>query len=984
MRFLLALVLTSVLTPVRSQKYNFVNWTVEDGLVQSQASFICQDSYRQLWIGTEGGISRFDGKRFRSYTVQDGLPGNHVSCIQSSGDSILWIGTSNGLVRFNGTAFSEQHFDSDKPSYVRAVVRSDKITYALASLKVYQLEGYGAKRTLVSGDSSEKITALEPAGDGRMIASVYGKGIYTGSGNEWRLAAPLTGDKRGLVIFKCLVSQAGDTLLACDRGLLVIRRGYIEPYLVNDRPPVSGVVLCMAEDDKRQLWIGTEKGACKISGNTVTYFTGQSGLTDNSVNHIYNDEEGNLWFATNADGIFKFRENTFTYYDKSAGLNNPIVMGVDQLSDGKIFLAGYGGGLFYTEGGQLLAAPGCEELRESKINTIYADRKDMIWVGTLNRGIFRYDPVNKKLHALGKHDVLPAGATTFCEDTRGNVLIGSGQGLFASLKNGASIAPAPDAGLISALMPFDRDHIMMGTAHGVYLIDTSFNVVPFQEEKLGKTLVMCLARQGNHLFIGTSDQGIYLFDLKTLRLTNYNTADGLPNNFIYSIDASEKNRLWAGTGFGISRVDLDHAGEISSIKNYGRADGLLGMECNHNSLLRASDGGLWFGTTKGLFHFDPQSSAGDGSRPLVLLRSVKLFSSPVDDTSLYASEGHWFDVPKGLRLASRQNHLTFELGAMYFTNPDDILYRYKLEGIDKGFTASNNPIIIYPSLPPGKYTLKVKALTKGGVASINEVTYPFEISKAFYQTSLFQVMVIVVLVGSGALIAWLITRARHKRRQREKELHERIREEEFGKLRQRTAEDFHDEMGNSLTRISVLTDVLKVKLNGTEKEVSHLVQQIKDNTTALYNGSRDIIWSLDARNDALYEIAEHIKDIGNEIFQDTPVEFRYSHNIPSGNTLRLKLDYSRNLTMVFKEAYANILKHARASRVNVDISLDENKVLSVSLADNGDGFSADDGHGNGLKNMENRVRRMRGDFNLTTSKGNGTEIRILLDDLFVN
>jgi signal transduction histidine kinase len=205
------------------------------------------------------------------------------------------------------------------------------------------------------------------------------------------------------------------------------------------------------------------------------------------------------------------------------------------------------------------------------------------------------------------------------------------------------------------------------------------------------------------------------------------------------------------------------------------------------------------------------------------------------------------------------------------------------------------------------------------------------------------------------------------------------------KLRRRTAEDFHDEMGNSLTRISVLTDVLKVKLNGTEKEVSHLVQQIKDNTTALYNGSRDIIWSLDSRNDALFEIAEHIKDIGCELFQDTTVELRYTHNIPRDDYLKLKLDYSRILTMIFKEAYSNILKHAGANRVDVLMELRDDRTLIVKLRDNGAGFSKDhSSKGNGLKNMQNRVSRMQGSFQVNTNSSEGTEINIVLDDIFVN
>lgn len=191
---------------------------------------------------------------------------------------------------------------------------------------------------------------------------------------------------------------------------------------------------------------------------------------------------------------------------------------------------------------------------------------------------------------------------------------------------------------------------------------------------------------------------------------------------------------------------------------------------------------------------------------------------------------------------------------------------------------------------------------------------------------------------------------KQKRKQKAKELLEQIREEEFVKLRQRTAEDFHDEMGNSLTRISVLTDVLKSKINNTEPEITKLVQQIKENTSSLYNGSRDIIWSLNSQNDGLFEIVEHIKDIGNELFQETSIDFNLVHNIAASPALKLKLDYSRNMIMIFKEAYNNILKHAKAAVVSVDIELNSEKELRIIIRDNGVGFNTElVKGGNGIK-----------------------------------
>lgn len=206
------------------------------------------------------------------------------------------------------------------------------------------------------------------------------------------------------------------------------------------------------------------------------------------------------------------------------------------------------------------------------------------------------------------------------------------------------------------------------------------------------------------------------------------------------------------------------------------------------------------------------------------------------------------------------------------------------------------------------------------------------------------------------------------------------------KLRQRTAEDFHDEMGNNLTRISVLADVLKSKLNSHGNgEVNNLVEQIKENTVSLYNGSRDIIWSLNSSNDGLYEVTEHLRDIGLELFGETAVEFNFRHNIAKNNSLKLKLDYSRNLTMIFKEAYSNIVKYARASQVNVSVELAQQNALHVHINDNGQGFNTEAlNRGNGLRNIDNRVKRMEGTAELHSREGVGTDIHIYLNTIFAD
>ncbi len=968
-----------------SQKYNFVNWTVEDGLIQSQAAYICQDNYRQLWIATEGGISKFDGRKFTGYTVQEGLTANKVNMLLCDKKGNIWAGTNYGISIFNGRSFTTIKLTNSAFNNITSIVQMpDESVYVINNLKVHKIIDLKPQKITVSNDTTESISTLYKTSNGQLISFVVGKGLYLLENGIWKLTAAVDDNLKNKFIRRLFITSKKDTLLATNTGLFHLKNNKIEPVDLGKTFTNTINVLCITEDAKKNIWMGSDNGAYKIDGKEVFHFNTNSGLTDNSVYHIYKDAENNLWFATDADGIYKFRENTFTYYDKSSGLSNTIVMGVAQTTDGKVYAAGYVGGLY-----KINEKNDIEPLKnnglilsDSKISCLYADDENNLWIGTGGKGSWSYNEKTglKKVEDKNNPNATLRGAICFLKDLQGNLLIGTQQGLYLRDKN-ANIKKIKTENLvISALKQFNSDSIIVGTSKGVFVLDKDYNVQLINKKEFNNSSVLCLAIQKENIYVGTTDKGVLNWNLKTGKIINYNTENGLPSNFIYSIYVSDKQKAWIGTGFGISNLQLDNDDKITAIKNYGRSDGLLGMECSHNCLLKAADSSLWFGTTKGLFHFNPFADITEKNQPVVLLKSVKLFSSDITDSSLYQNSETWFKVPNGLKLHSSQNHLTFEFGAIYFTNPENVLFKYKLEGIDKDFMISSNPFIIYSAIPPGKYNLKVQAVTKSGVISSNSINYTFEIEKAFYQTRYFQLLIVLLLISTGALITYVTTRRKQKR----KEILEKIREEEFLKLRHRTAEDFHDEMGNRLTRISILTDILKSKLEPKESDATKLVGQIKENTAALYNGSRDIIWSLNSENDGIYQIAERVKEIGEELFQDSIIDFNCTHNIKSGNPLKLKLDYSRNLIMIFKEAYSNILKHSKATKVGISLELINNKDLEIKIWDNGAGFDSQViQKGNGIKNMKNRAGRMNGEISVNSSLQKGTEITISLKNIFI-
>jgi signal transduction histidine kinase len=206
---------------------------------------------------------------------------------------------------------------------------------------------------------------------------------------------------------------------------------------------------------------------------------------------------------------------------------------------------------------------------------------------------------------------------------------------------------------------------------------------------------------------------------------------------------------------------------------------------------------------------------------------------------------------------------------------------------------------------------------------------------------------------------------------------EATRREESVRIRQQTAEDFHDELGNKLTRITVLSEILDTKMDRGQVDQKKLLEQIKQNASSLYNGTKDILWALDPQSDNLYEILNHIKDFGNELFLDTPVEFEFNGIDESLNEIKLPMEYSRNIPMIFKELLNNILKHAHATHVALTLDAITRDDIQLTLCDNGCGFVQNATHkGQGISNMMMRTKRIGGDINISSEKGTGTVVKL--------
>jgi signal transduction histidine kinase len=399
--------------------------------------------------------------------------------------------------------------------------------------------------------------------------------------------------------------------------------------------------------------------------------------------------------------------------------------------------------------------------------------------------------------------------------------------------------------------------------------------------------------RNGEMWLGSGDNGVIRYDMHAHKASVINKNNGLRSAFIYNIVSDDDGNIWVGTGYGIHKITTS-IGNDPVVTFYGKAQGIMGMESNQNSVLKLPDGSIWFGTTNGALHYDPHTTAVASAPSLIVLQSLKIAGENIIDPAWYDSVDNWYGIPYNLRLPYKKNNIAFTFQAITLSGAQQALYRYRIDGLDVPWSDwSTTNSVTYSALPPGKYTFRVQCRSDAGT-SAPELTYTFEIIAPFQKTTWFRYAVLLACLLLGILLQY----SYNSRKQRRQKLLAKLRSEEQGKIRTRTAEDFHDEIGNKLTRINVLTNVLKNKVTLTP-ETTRILGQIEDNTSQLYSGTRDILWSLKPSNDGLYEILHRIRDFGVELFQDTEIQFTFTGNDNEWHKFRLNMEMSRNLIMIF-------------------------------------------------------------------------------------
>jgi signal transduction histidine kinase len=541
---------------------------------------------------------------------------------------------------------------------------------------------------------------------------------------------------------------------------------------------------------------------------------------------------------------------------------------------------------------------------------------------------------------------LPSNSVHSLAKTRtGSLIVGTAAGA-ALIRRDNSVHPLIHP-LLKGRTIFDLqqsrgDTLWAGTDDGprslVLRNDSLLSVTTLPESDLGGQIVYAVLNDSHHrLWFGTDGEGVVRFDgRQSVRLTE---GDGLTSNRVFALAEDSLGNIWIGTASGLSCYDGHSLHNLMFAQGFGE----IGM----HGLMTDGEGVLWVSSFPGVTRIKPGEIRGRKTPPPLYLTDV-LFES-----------AH-LDVNREAELPPDPAVITFRFAALSFTDERNVRYRYTLEGFDRDWSPPvTSREVRYTHLPSGRYRFNVRACSGEGVWTEAPVSMSFVILPPVWARWWF-------LTGTVALVISL-TYAAYRYR-----LNKLLQIE---RTRNRIAMDLHDDLGSTLTRISVMTEVARSYAETNPANAKDYLSRIGEAARDLIERLGDIVWTVDPVHDDLQNVIRRIVQFGEELCEGRGIAFE-TELLESFESTRLAPEQRRDIYLFFKEGINNLVRHSGATRARFCVRASKRGAL-LELLDNGSGIpdhARDSGHG--LRNLRERGERIGVRFSMGSANGEGTRISL--------
>lgn len=1027
----LFLVLLPSVVKAQFNNTRFQRYMHEEGLSDNAVQALYQDGHGYIWIGTQGSLYRYNGHTFKSFPIvpEDSttLSEGFIYTIKGDKKGHLWIGTRGGGVNvydpvadhFTRYAYNPSSTNTLSNNFVRAILPDENGTIWIGANNgvLHELDpSTGAFKVYFPPDASTDSNAIfdihKSTQDSNILWIGRSDGLFqfnmlTKKFDDFSHLVNGTSESEGNAVY-CMIESTDGTLWVgtSHSGLLAISpsRTEVTSFRQDGRwtngkrianPAGLNIsdnrVYTMIQDNSGQLWIGTLGGGLNrfdpATGEFEHYLNEEAdtqSLSNNTVTDVLIDHSGLLWVGTYV-GLNTYSPVTeqIEYYGKGTvtrpGLNDAEVLAVVESKDGAVWIGTKKGGLSKLDREKDTFQSYFEQIEHplNRINAIQEDTSGRLWLGSDENVLYVFDRSTESVDSIMLDDLSTNSTvqdvyesphypgviwvgTSHSGFYRYDTASGSLEHYFRDIDNIESVEHALNNNYVTKLYQDSQGVFWVTTrGGGVNLFDPeqkSFTPLSHHAGMVStissNDVLSMFEDQEGTMWFGTPAGGLNKFDRSTNGFIRYRLGTG----DIIGILADDDGHLWLGTTNGILRFNPDS----DQLIRLGLTEGLQGLLFRDKAQYRGANGALYFGGINGLNVIQPDAFSIKADPSPVRLTSVL-----VNDQEVHKSAGDTLD------LKHYQNFLDFEFTVLDYGAPDENQYRYFMEGQDKGWVENGKTNTTrYSNLNPGTYRFNVQGASHLGVWSDSSGFSPLviHINPAFWQTIWFKILVGLVLLGTG----YSVNKYRLSKQIAIQNMRMRGMKD-MENLRMRIAGQLHDNVSANLSTIGLKAESIAYKENISDQEKARL-EEITRLARDSANSIRETSWVVNTGFDRLDKLVAAMEDVGYEMIEDiADLSFTQDENI---DDIPITMEFRQNVYYFFRETLHNIIKHAHADRVDVQV-LRKGDYFEMVIKDDGKGFDPNSvRESNGIVLYQKRASDIKGEVHIESAIGEGTTIRL--------
>jgi ligand-binding sensor domain-containing protein/two-component sensor histidine kinase len=1014
--------LTCCTTIAQQQKIIFDHYGTQQGFNSRVCRTVVKTADGMVWITTSNGLVCYDSKKFRffQHDVADStsIASNFTDQLAADKEGRIWLVAGGGIDTFDPQTEKFSHCYVIHEGKKKEDFNPESLLYDSATNRIWAGSRLGL--FYCTPGSNQFIKAKAGAAADEILGQVFfdikkGKGetIWLCNSDGFYQYNPSTGFVKTFHVpgqndhvkdddaAFCLFPESEEIIWigTWTKGLVRynLLTGTGKHYYYSDyTKEQNGITFISAtglQNEKDMLWLSTaNKGLASFNKKTGSFTFYYSELQNNiygikglSNRHLPTTTEG-MWIASeNGLHRYDYAKQLFNTVDlkmKDPLLANALPLDFFQAvpaengaGNNYFFLVPYLGFYQYNSktGSLSETSPFLKKYVTTSIFAAFTDAEGVYWLSTGLYGLVGFDLKKKGLvfpeYSFFNHD--REWVTGFAEDNQKQLWLSTYKGLYLFNRNEKKAIPVTSVNdalnanklslHIEGLTQDDKGRFWMLAASdkkekkAIVRFDAEKNKTQLyfdaQHSKLGFpgwTDIGSVTSCGGQVYAATG-AGLLMFSSEDTspRFRMLTVKDGLVANAIRQLVSDKENRIWCSTDFGVSCYIPDKKFVI----NYLHTTSGIGPQ-RAPSLYLSPNTGLVYASQQGGFNYFNPGNITTEAAPRIRFTGMQLFNQPYLHNNRQLQDGD------EVKLKHNQNMISVEFTGMSFSNPDDNQFSFMLEGLEKEWNVSKNNIASYMNLAPGTYKLLVKASNGSGVWTKEPSVITFVIRPPFWKTWWFIPVIGLVIVGA------IYSLYRYR-------INQLLRVQ---KMRNTISRNLHDEIGSTLTSISILSNVSQQAMEKEPQQAKEMLQKIATQSKTIQQNMSDIVWAIRSDTDKIEDLLVRMREYAAQTLE--PLQIKTGIAVDEALVKKsLGLETRKEILLIYKEAVNNIAKHAGATAVSISLQKNNSDLL-LQINDNGKWKGNGKSSGTGITSMQHRAAAIGGQAEITHT-ADGTSVIVM-------